>query len=209
MELDLKKGFTTSKKLTVAITASLLLLLTACTPINSAATVGKTTISIDKVQKTVAQILVERTKVSTTGMTLDTGETLNRNQVTFFIIAELLNQLGADHKITVTEPEVTDEIAKITAQVGGSSKLPAALVNAGVAPQNLREYFHTYLMSSKISTALAGNGVATADMSATIQKLVAQEADKLKVTINPRYGTWDSVNATIVAAPLASGSVKK
>jgi SurA N-terminal domain len=209
MELDLKKAFTTSKKMTVAATVGLLLLLTACTPPNSAAIIGKKSISIDKIQKTVDEMLAERTKVSTAGMTLDSGEVLNRNQVTFFVIAELLNQLGADHKISVTEQEVSDEIKKITTQVGGVKQLPTALVNAGIAPTNLRAYFHTYLMSSKISEALLASGVASAEVSATVQKLVAAEADKLKVSVNPRYGTWDSARATIVAAPLASGSVKK
>ncbi|MEI8222944.1 MAG: SurA N-terminal domain-containing protein [Actinomycetes bacterium] len=205
----MKKVFTTSKKMTAAVTAGLLALLSACTPINSAATVGNTTISIDKVQKTVDEMLSERTKVTTTGMTLDTGEVLNRNQVTFFVISELLYQLGTSHKIKVTEQEVTDEIKKITTQVGGSAKLPAALVNAGIAPQNIREYFRTYLMSAKISNALLSSGVASAEVSTAVQKLVADEADKLKVSINPRYGTWDSANATIVAGKLAAGSVKK
>ena len=96
--------------MTAAVTAGLLILLSACTPINSDATVGKTTISIDKVQKTVDEMLSERTKVTTTGMTLDTGEVLNRNQVTFFEISELLYQLGTSHKIKLTEQEDSDEI---------------------------------------------------------------------------------------------------
>ena len=197
------------KKAIGAVSVGLLLLLTACTPINSAATVGSKSISVDKVQKTVAEILKERSKVSTAGMNLETGETLNRSQLSFYVISELLFQVGKKFKITITEQEITDQIKAVTTQVGGSANLPTAMVNAGIAPSNLREYFRSYLLSSNMSKALEIAGVDKANVSAAVQKLVAAEAKSLKVSINPRYGAWDPETAAISTAALANGSVTK
>jgi hypothetical protein len=209
MELVLNKLLRSRKKVVVAGIAGLLVLLSGCTPMNSAATIGKSSITSDQVQKSVAQIISERSKVSTQGMNLDTGEVLTRNQLTFFVISELLLQIGHQNKISVSEQEITDQISAVTQQVGGPANLPGAMVNAGIAPQNLRQYFRTYLMSSKISNLLLSGGYTKANVTAAVQKLVSDESKKLKVSINPRYGVWDSTKVTILAAPLAAGAVTK
>ena len=202
-----------SRKKVVAVgiagVAGLLVLLTGCTPMNSAATIGKTSITSDQLQKSVSEIISERGKVSTQGMNLDTGEVLNRSQLTFFVISELLLQIGHENKVSVSEQEITNQISAVTQQVGGAKNLPGAMVNAGIAPQNLRQYFRTYLMSSKISNLLLSAGFTKDNVSAAVQKLVADESKKLKVSINPRYGVWDSTKVTILAAPLAAGAVTK
>lgn len=197
------------KKIIGAISAGLLLLLTSCTPINSAATIGSTSISIDKIQKSVDEVLAERAKISTQGMNLETGDALNRSQLSFFVISELLNRLAQDGHISVSEQEVSDEIKSITDQVGGAVNLPPALVNAGIAPSNLRLYFRSYLLSAKISRALLAQGISKDGVSAAVQKLVSEESKKLKVSVNPRYGTWDVTKAAIDIAPLANGAVTK
>jgi hypothetical protein len=209
MELGLNKLLRSRKKVVVAGIASLLVLLSGCTPMNSAATIGKSSITSEQVQKSVAQIISERSKVSTQGMNLDTGEVLTRNQLTFFVISELLLQIGHQNKISVSEQEITDQISAVTQQVGGQANLPGAMVNAGIAPQNLRQYFRTYLMSSKISNLLISGGFTKDNVTAAVQKLVSDESKKLKVSINPRYGVWDSTKVTILAAPLAAGAVTK
>jgi SOS response regulatory protein OraA/RecX len=199
-----------SKKMLIgAISAGVLLLLTACTPINSAATIGSKSISVDQIQKSVDEVLKERTKVSTQGMNLETGDALNRSQLSFFVISELLSRLAQEGHISVTDQEVSDEIKLVTNQVGGPANLPAALVNAGIAPSNLNRYFRTYLLSARISNALLSQGISKDNVTAAVQKLVADEAQKLKVSINPRYGTWSATKAAIDIAPLAHGAVTK
>ena len=197
------------KKIIGAISAGLLLLLTSCTPINSAATIGSKSISIDKIQKSVDEVLAERAKISTQGMNLETGDALNRSQLSFFVISELLNRLAKDGNISVSDQAVSDEIKSITDQVGGAANLPPALVNAGIAPSNLRLYFRSYLLSAKISKALIAQGISKDGVSAAVQKLVSEESKKLKVSVNPRYGTWDVTKAAIEIAPLANGAVTK
>jgi len=209
MEQVVKLVKRNGKKIVGVAVASTLLLLTACTPVNSAATIGNTSIPVSKIQKTVDSILSERSKITTTGMNLETGEALNRSQVTFFVISELLYRLGQKYNVKVSEQEITDQIKVVTSQVGGEASLPTAMVNAGIAPENLREYFRSYLLSQKISNRLLSGGVDKTQVTAAVQKLVGLEASSAKVSINPRYGKWDVNQATIVTAPLASGSVTK
>lgn len=209
MEQFVKLVKSNRKKIVGAAVAGALLLLTACTPINSAATIGNTSIPVSKIQKTVDSILAERSKMTTTGMNLETGEALNRSQVTFFVISELLYRIGQKYNVKVSEQEITDQIKAVTSQVGGEANLPAAMVNAGIAPENLREYFRSYLLSQEISNRLLAGGVDKTQVTGAVQKLVGLEASRAKVSINPRYGTWDLNQATIVGAPLASGSVTK
>jgi hypothetical protein len=197
------------KKIVGVVSVGLLFLLTGCTPINSAATVGSTSISIDKVQKSIDEVLAERAKVSTQGMNLETGEALNRSQLSFFVISELLYRLANEGHISVSDQELSDEIKSITGQVGGQRNLPSALVSAGIAPSNLRLYFRSYLLSAKISKALIAQGISKDAVSAAVQKLVADESQKLKVSVNPRYGKWDFTKAAITVAPLANGAVTK
>jgi len=42
---------------------------------------------------------------------------------------------------------------------------------------------------------------------AMIQSLVTEKANALKVVVNPRYGTWDAENLTVVAAEPAGDAV--
>ena len=51
----------------------------------------------------------------------------------------------------------------------------------------------------------AGTDQSTANQK--IQTLVTDMANKLKVTVNPRYGTWDAKSLTIVAAEPAGDAV--
>jgi parvulin-like peptidyl-prolyl isomerase len=197
------------KKIMGVASVGLLLLLTGCTPINSAATIGSTSISVDQLQKSVNEVLAERAKVSTQGMNLETGSALNQSQLSFFVISELLYRLANEGHISVSDQELNDEIKSITGQVGGPHNLPAALVNAGIAPSNLRLYFRSYLLSAKISRALIAQGISKDAVSAAVQKLVADESKKLKVSVNPRYGKWDFTKAAIAIAPLADGAVIK
>lgn len=209
MEQFVKLVKSNGKKIVGAAVAATLFLLTACTPINSAATIGNTSIPVSKIQATVDSILSERSKITTTGMNLETGEALNRSQVTFFVISELLYRIGQKYNITVSEQELTDQIKAVTKEVGGEASLPSAMVNAGIAPENLREYFRSYLLSQKISNRLLAGGIDKTQVTAAVQKLVGLEASRAKVSINPRYGKWDANQATIVTSPLASGSVTK
>lgn len=183
------------------------LLLTGCSQVGAAATLGDVKINQATVQGSVDSILAERAKVDTTQMQLETGEALNRGQLRFHLYSALLRAIGEEIKIEVTKAEIDTRRANILEQVGGAESLPVELVNAGIAPGDLDQYIELISFSEKISQALAASGVAEDQIGIELQKLVAAKANELGVTINPRYGKWDAEVADIVADDPASSAV--
>jgi len=190
-----------------AIIAATALLLTGCSQVGAAATLGDTKITQATVQGSIDSILAERAKVDTTQMQLETGESLNRGQLRFHLLSALLRAVGEELKLTVTKAEIDTRRASIVEQVGGVSALPNALVNAGIASADLDTYIEAISISDKISQALVASGVAQDQVGAELQKLVVAKAKELGVTVNPRYGKWNAETADIQAADPASTAV--
>ena len=196
------------KRIVALVGAGLLVLLTGCSQMTSAASVGSTDISVSTVQKSVDAILAERAKVSTTGMTLDTGETLNRSELRFHLISLLLADVAAEKKLVVTPAEIQARRASIVSQVGGEAALPKALVGAGIASIDFPMYLSSVLYSEKLTALAVSQGATSANAGNAIQAYVVATANRLKVTVNPRYGKWDPVAANVVAADSTSGAVQ-
>jgi hypothetical protein len=191
----------------LAIIAATALLLTGCSQVGAAATVGDTKITQATVQGSIDSILAERAKVDTSQMQLETGESLNRSQLRFHLLSKLLRALGEELKIEVTKAEIDTRRASITEQVGGAASLPNALVSAGIAPGDLDTYIEAISFSDKISQALIAAGVTEDQVGAEIQKLVVAKSNEIGVTVNPRYGKWDPKVADVVANDSASSAV--
>ena len=116
------------------------LLLTGCSQVGAAATLGDIKITQATVQGSVDSILAERAKVDTAQMQLETGEALNRGQLRFHLYGAILRAIGAELKMEVTKAEIDTRRASILDQVGGAEFLPTALVSAGIAPEDLDTY---------------------------------------------------------------------
>ena len=187
--------------------AAAALLLTGCSQVGAAATLGDTKITQATVQGSIESILAERAKVDTTQMQLETGEVLNRGQLRFHLFSEILREVGKELKLEVTKAEIDTRRASILEQIGGVESLPSALVNAGIAPEDLDKYIEAISFSDKISQALTASGVAEDQIGTEIQKLIAAKANELGVTVNPRYGKWDPTVADIVQSDPASSAV--
>ena len=183
------------------------LLLTGCSQVGAAATLGDIKITQATVQGSVDSILAERAKVDTAQMDLQSGEELNRGQLRFHLYRAILRAIGAELKMEVTKAEIDTRRASILDQVGGAEFLPTALVNAGIAPGDLDTYIEIISLSEKISQALTASGVTEDQIGIETQNLVAAKANELGVTINPRYGKWDAEVADIVADDPASSAV--
>lgn len=194
------------KKIVAVLGAGLLLFVTGCSSTNSAVTIGKTVIPISTVQGTVSEIVKERSKVETTGLTLATGEELNVNSVRFHIISVLFDEIAERIKIKVTGAEIATRRADIISQIGGEDRLAFSLVGAQIAPTDFERYIRTVILAEKLGEALVANGDTSTDGSG-IQKLIIGMAKEQKVEINPRYGVWDYASGNI--APIADNTTVK
>lgn len=195
------------KKILALVAVATTLLLTGCSQVGSAATVGGTKISQATVQSSIDAILAARQGVDTSQMQLETGEVLNRGQLRFHLLSTLLREVGKEIKLSVSKAEIDTRRQSIIDQVGGVEALPNALVGAGIAPKDFDQYIEAILIQDKITQALTAAGVTEADMGAQIQKLVVAKAKELGVTVNPRYGKWDATVADVVASDAAGTAV--
>ncbi|MEJ6573812.1 MAG: hypothetical protein QNL78_01630 [Actinomycetes bacterium] len=194
------------KKIVAVIGAGLLILVTGCSSSNSAATIGKTEVPLSTMQGTVIEIIKERNKVDTTGLTLAIGEELNTNAIRFHVISILFDDIAERIKIEITDAEIAARRADIILQIGGEDRLDFSLVGAQIAPRDFERYIRTVLLAEKFGDALVAQGDTSTDGSG-IQKLIVGMAKEEKVKINPRYGTWDYESGNI--APIQDNATVK
>jgi hypothetical protein len=181
----------------VLLAGASVFLLTSCSAGDSAATVGKESISVSTVETSVKAILDERAGVDTKGMQLSTGAKLSQDVVRFHLVALLLKDVGEKYKAIPTDAQIATRRAAIVKQVGGEKALPQALVGAGIAAQDFDGYVKTMLISERLGQVAQAAGVDNTN-GAAIQALVVGMADKKGVVVNPRYGKWDAVNANVI-----------
>ena len=195
------------KKILTALVVATGLLLTGCSNVDAALTLGDTKITTAELQANVDVILAERAKVDTSQMQLESGEALLRNQLQFQILLAGFDEIAKELEIEITNSEIASSRSEIIEQVGGAESLPNALVSASITPADLDGYLRAILISNKLGQALVQSGVAEADVQTRVQQLLVAKVNELKIKVNPRYGEWDAVNGQIVAANAAGDVV--
>ena len=195
------------KKVLALILALATIFTAGCSQVNSAATIGDRKIALDDLQTQVDLILLEREGVDTSQMQLEGGEALTRSQLSYMISNIIIEELAKDQKIEITPSELESYKAQIFANIGGEANLPSVLVNASIPSTALEEVLRRDLVLRKISEKESAAGADQASVNALIQSLVTEKANALKVVVNPRYGTWDAENLTVVAAEPAGDAV--
>ncbi len=174
--------------------------MAGCSQVNSAATIGDRKIALDELQTQVDLILLEREGVDTTQMQLESGEALTRTQLSYMISSVIIEEIAKDEKIEITSSELESYKAQIFANIGGEANLPSVLVNASIPSTALEGVLRRDLVLRKISERESAAGADEASINEKIQTLVNDKANSLKVTVNPRYGTWDEKTLMVVAA---------
>ena len=195
------------KKIVAVVAVASAILLTGCSQVGAAATVGSKKITQATVQSSIDSIIAARVGVDTSQMQLQSGEELNRGQLRFHLLTELLRAVASELKISVPKAEIDTRRQSIIEQVGGIKSLPTALVGAGIAREDFDTYIEAISLSDKISRAIVAGGVPENEVGTEIQKLVVAKAKELGVTVNPRYGAWDAKIADVVASDSASPAV--
>ena len=195
------------KKILALIAVLTLGTLTACGQVNSAATLGDITISQKELQTTVNQLLKEREGVDVSQMQLESGASLNRSQLRFKIITTIFDEIAKELKLSITTTELTTTRQEMIAQSGGEEAFANNLVSAQIASSNFDAYIRAIIISDKLNKALIQSGIAEADVSARISQLVTAKAKEMKISVNPRYGTWDDASGDILEIDSAGNAV--
>ena len=183
------------------------LVLTSCSSMNSAITIGDKEFSTSDVQKPVDEVLRDRKKVDTSQMQLPEADELLRNQAQFYIVGILLDRIAADKKLSVTNADIAARRTEILSQVGGEAELPKALVGASLAQSNLDAYLKILIISEKLSKDIILSGVSSEQVAEEVNKIVVALAKQLGVKVNPKYGKWNPETASIESGDLTDGAV--
>jgi hypothetical protein len=193
------------KKIITTVLAALL--LTSCSSMNSAITIGDKEFSISDIQKPVDEVLRDRKKVDTSQMQLPEADELLRNQAQFYIVGILLDRIAVDKKLSVTNADIAARRTEILSQVGGEAELPKALVGASLAQSNLDAYLKILIISEKLNEDIVLSGVSSEQVAEEVNKIVVALAKQLGVKVNPKYGTWNPETASIESGDITDGAV--
>ena len=195
------------KKSLALVFALIAFVLSGCSQVNSAATVGNQEIALKELQSQVDLILSERNAVDTSQMQLETGEDLTRTQLSYLISNLIIEELAKEQNIEITASELESYKSQIFENIGGEANLPNVLVNASIPSTGLEQVLRRDLVLRKISEKESAAGADESTVNSKIEALVTEKAKSLKVTINPRYGVWDVKTLSVVAAEPAGDAV--
>lgn len=195
------------KKSLALVFALMAFVLSGCSQVNSAATVGDQEIALKELQSQVDLILSERNAVDTSQMQLETGEDLTRTQLSYLISNLIIEELAKEQNIVITASEFESYKSQIFENIGGEANLPNVLVNASIPSTGLEQVLRRDLVLRKISEKESAAGADESTVNSKIEALVTEKAKSLKVTINPRYGVWDVKTLSVVAAEPAGDAV--
>ncbi len=195
------------KKSLALVFALIAFVLSGCSQVNSAATVGDREIALKELQSQVDLILSERNAVDTSQMQLETGEDLTRTQLSYLISNLIIEELAKEQNIEITASELESYKSQIFENIGGEANLPNVLVNASIPSTGLEQVLRRDLVLRKISEKESAAGADESTVNSKIEALVTEKAKSLKVTINPRYGVWDLKTLSVVAAEPAGDPV--
>jgi hypothetical protein len=142
-----------------------------------------------------------------TGQTVasDQRDALQRAVLTLLVRDSLLTELARLQGVSVSPAEINTERAREAQQAGGDSALVQQSEQSGVSATDIDIAIRYQLLLNKLATKFG-----SADATALSNKLAAS-AQQVKVRINPRFGSWDPKNLTIVGASddLASTLTRK
>lgn len=186
--------------------------LSSCSSsVGVAATAGGEKITINQLQASVNSIGAAR---KAQALPADPkANDLPRAQLRFYLLSLLLKDAAKTLGITISSTEIASRRKAIIDQLGGEAKLPAALANAGIAKEDFDLYLRDVTYEERIGiTAAPSAAVGSAGdqaRGAAVQQAILGAGRQAKVSVNPRYGTWDPATANIVPTDTTGGAVKK
>ncbi|MDH6116661.1 major membrane immunogen (membrane-anchored lipoprotein) [Kitasatospora sp. GAS204A] len=174
-------------------------LLTACggRPLQAgaAAVVGPDRITEAAVQARVAEFRAQAARLPSGQYQEQAG--LVGATVSGMIFSEVVAQALAEHRLTVSDTEVAQARSDQAQAWGGEAGLEQMLLLKHAVPAREIDNFHREQIGLQKLAALGGRQIGTTDGNKTVHQLLAEAAAQLKVTVNPRYGSWDAQQAVL------------
>lgn len=187
--------------------AGIALMLSGCSNPSDAASLKSGNISIEKLQASVSKILEERITFNTTPEDGLSGEELTRNTLGFHIFSALLKQAAKERNVVALPGDISARRAEVLQNVGGEQELSVALVKAGIASTDFEEYLALIVLQDKIRQVIAPTATEDAQVVEALQKMLSDTAASENLSVNPRYGVWNTANNRVEPADPTGGAL--
>ncbi|GAA0591391.1 SurA N-terminal domain-containing protein [Streptomyces crystallinus] len=169
-------------------------LLTACgseAHPGAAAVVGGDRIPVSALQAQVKDVrTAQQASPQSAQLIKNTGQ-LSRAKLHGLIFDKVLDRAAADAGVSVSRKELQEARAAMARQSGGEQAFAAMLLQQrGVAPDQIDDAVREQVQLTKLAAA-TGADLSTPPGQAAVTKTLTEASKKLKIDVNPRYGSWD------------------
>ncbi|OAR26129.1 hypothetical protein A8W25_11755 [Streptomyces sp. ERV7] len=169
-------------------------LLTACgseAHPGAAAVVGGDRIPVSALQAQVKDVrTAQQASPQSAQLIKNTGQ-LSRAKLHGLIFDKVLDRAAADAGVSVSRKELQDARAAMAQQSGGEQAFAAMLLQQrGVAPGQIDDAVREQVQLTRLAAA-TGADLSTPTGQAAVTRTLTEASKKLKIDVNPRYGTWD------------------
>jgi hypothetical protein len=182
------------KSLSAAVSVLLVgFLLIGCSTQNpgTAAYVGEKRITVSELDSYLSE-LREIVPVETN----DKGSTQIRTVLALIIIGEIIETARRNTEAQVDQNLVAGDYQALEQDVGGKEALDLFAANRDVPPSLIYKVLEQNRMIEAVGRSLAPNDTP-ADQNDEASAYILDLAEQLEITVNPRYGAWNSRDGSI------------
>ncbi|MDH6136388.1 hypothetical protein P3T37_005813 [Kitasatospora sp. MAA4] len=172
--------------------------LSACGGVShpgAAAVVGQDKITVSALQARMAEVRSEG--AAQPAASYQEPADLAQSTVTQMVMGLVVDHALATHGQSVSATEVAQARQAEALALGGEPALDQTLlVKQQVPTEQIDAFYQQWLGMQKLA-GLTGQQLGTPQGNAALSQLLAQSATELKVSVNPRYGSWDDQHAML------------
>lgn len=164
----------------------------------AAAVVGDQRISVASLQAKVNAVRAEQAASPQSAQLIAQSSKLSSQTLSMLVQSAVIDKAAADAGVTASGDEVAQQRQAALQQLGGNEKAldEALLQRYGVGSAEADNFFRTNVLVGKLIQSL-GYQPGSDGGETAVTKDLTETADRMGVTVNPRYGTWDSKKAVI------------
>ncbi|MDH6144016.1 MULTISPECIES: SurA N-terminal domain-containing protein [Kitasatospora] len=161
----------------------------------AAALIGSDRITVAQVEARVAEFRDQAAKLPSGQYQEQAG--LVGATVYGMVFDQVVARALADHQLSVSDTEVAQLRQQEVAALGGEAALEQnLLLRNGVPAQAIDGYLREQIGLQKLAK-VSGQQLGTTDGNQAVHQLLTTASEELRVTINPRYGSWDPAQAVL------------
>lgn len=123
----------------------------------------------------------------------------NQAELVQLISRRVVDEAARRNHITLNATQVLAARRTLEARFPSPEALQVRLLQTGVLPGEVDDFVRTEALKPEIAKA-RGIQLGSADAQDQLEAYLSDVASSMKITVNPRYGTWDSAKLTTAAA---------